>query len=406
MGLIKNHLRKMAGNAVGGALGTISSKLGSMKGLQGLGSLMDGAFNEKISGSAAALGKNFAKLKGESNFIFEENEYSFGQLSFPKEIGTENSSNGHYMLFYINVPEEEVSDNGNAGNLVNKDLGFEKESGSVAKQLNGGKIRSLNAALATRKQRKRTSNVISLYMPPEISASYGVDYNREDIGAIARGIDNTFFENFSKENLAGTLQQVGGAAVDMAAPGMAALLQARTNKATNNRLEMTFSGVKPREFQYNFKFTPSSEEEANEIQSILYLFKYHMHPTLLGSQQSAFMRVPSSFNIHYMYRTDENKFLNTIGESVLTSLDVKYGDGDVFKTYRGTPAGAPPRTISATLTFNELDIHDKKSVFEHELPPNRSKSSSPVTTGGLPYGAKESIFSRRVGKNGLKSMGS
>ena len=47
MGLIKNHLKKMASNAIGGKLG----------------SLLDGAFNPKIAGSAASLGKNFAKLK-------------------------------------------------------------------------------------------------------------------------------------------------------------------------------------------------------------------------------------------------------------------------------------------------------------------------------------------------------
>ena len=51
MGLIKNHLKKMARNAIGGKLG----------------SLLDGAFNDKISGSAVSLGKNFAKLKEQAN---------------------------------------------------------------------------------------------------------------------------------------------------------------------------------------------------------------------------------------------------------------------------------------------------------------------------------------------------
>ena len=70
MGLIKNHLKKMAKNAIGGKLG----------------SLLDGAFNDKISGSAVSLGKNFAKLKEQANYVFEENEYSFGSLSFPRNI--------------------------------------------------------------------------------------------------------------------------------------------------------------------------------------------------------------------------------------------------------------------------------------------------------------------------------
>ena len=363
MGLIKNHLKKMATNAIGGKLG----------------SLLDGAFNPKISGSAASLGKNMAKLKAQANYVFEENEYSFGSLSFPSDLASESTSNGHYMIFYINVPEEEEANDQARGRVVGKDLG------AVTSQVNNGEIRGLNAAVLGRKQRKRTTNVISLYMPAEISATYGVDYNREDIGTATRVMDQGFLETmFGKEQVSGLMQQVKADAVDMVAPGYKAALESKNGRATNNRLEMTFGGVRPREFTYNFKFTPSNEQEANDIQSILYLFKYHMHPTVIGKPSNSLMRVPSSFNIHYMYRTDENKYLNTIAESVLVNLDVKYGEGDTFKTYRGNTAGAPPRTINATLTFNEIDTHDKKTIFELELPPSRSGSTtpSPVQSSG------------------------
>lgn len=380
MGLIKNHLKKMAKNAIGGKLG----------------SLLDGAFNDKISGSAVSLGKNFAKLKSQANYVFEENEYSFGSISFPSDLASENTSNGHYMIFYINVPEEEM-ENGNSerGRIVGKDLG------DISTQVNGGKIRSLNAAITQRQQRKRTTNVISLYMPPEISATYGVDYNREDIGTATRLMDQGFLETiFGEEQISGLLQQAKGDIVDLAAPGFKASLQAKTGRAINNRLEMTFGGVRPREFTYNFKFTPSNEQESNDIQSILYLFKYHMHPTIIGIPSSSIMRVPSSFNIHYMYRTDENKYLNTIAESVLVNMDVKYGEGDTFKTYRGTSAGAPPRTINATLTFNEIDTHDKKTIFEQELPPTRSRNFSGDNTGGRDASAIGGTGGRRGGAGG------
>ena len=375
MGLIKNHLKKMASNAIGGKLG----------------SLLDGAFNPKISGSAASLGKNMAKLKAQANYVFEENEYSFGSLSFPSDLASESTSNGHYMIFYINVPEEEQSIDAARTRVVGKDLG------ANTKQLNGGEIRGLNQAILGRKQRKRTSNVISLYMPPEISATYGVDYNREEIGTAIRQQDIGFMETFLGEGQARSLaiSSPFGAGIDMATPGFKAALQARTGEANNNRLEMSFGGVKPREFTYNFKFTPSNEAESTEIQNILYLFKYHMHPTIMGIQSSALMRVPSSFNIHYMYRTDENKYLNTIAESVLVSLDVKYGEGDTFKTYRGNSKGAPPRTISATLTFNEIDVHDKSTIFKLELPPTRQGSATPTYTPpkkGTLESIKDSFF--------------
>ena len=360
MGLISNHLKKMAKNAVGGSLG----------------SLLDGAFNDKIAGSALSLGKNYAKIKEEANYVFEENQYSFGQLSFPADLATENSVNGHYMLFYINVPEKTMAQDNSQGRIVKKDIG-------TANQVNGGKIRSLNKSLEDRSQRVRTTNVICLYMPPEINATYSADYNREDIGVLTRTIDRGFDGFFTADQLTGLAQQLGGEAFDMAAPGFAARLQAQTGTAVNNRLEMTFGGVKPREFAYNFKMTPKNEQEANDIQNIIYLFKYHMHPTIVGGAASAVMRVPSSFNIHYMYRTDENKFLNTIAESVLVNMDVKYGEGETFKTFRGNDKGAPPRTINVSLTFNELDIHDKKTIFEQELPPaRRGKSGTTLNNVG------------------------
>ena len=108
MGLISNHLKKMAKNAVGGSLG----------------SLLDGAFNDKIAGSALSLGKNYAKIKEEANYVFEENQYSFGQLSFPADLATENSVNGHYMLFYINVPEKTMAQDNSQGRIVKKDVGI------------------------------------------------------------------------------------------------------------------------------------------------------------------------------------------------------------------------------------------------------------------------------------------
>ena len=147
------------------------------------------------------MSKNFAKLKKQSKFVFEENEFSFGSLSFPKDIATENTSNGHYMIFYINVPQEEEEVDNARGRIIGKDLD------SNLKQVNGGKIRSLNKAVSKRQQRKRTSNVISLYMPPEIQASYGVDYSREDIGGLVRTADQGFFESVMGDGQAKGLLQ-------------------------------------------------------------------------------------------------------------------------------------------------------------------------------------------------------
>ena len=149
MGLIKNHLKKMAANAIGGSLG----------------SLLSGSFNDKIAGSALSLGKNFAKIKEEANYVFEENQYSFGQLAFPEDLGSENSSNGHYMIFYINVPEKTMAADNSQGRVVGKDLGS-----PISSQVNGGKIRSLYKSLSF--LFLLLSNILRISSADKIPSSY------------------------------------------------------------------------------------------------------------------------------------------------------------------------------------------------------------------------------------------
>ena len=359
MGIISKHLKGLAGNVVGGMIG----------------SLLNGGFNPKTAGtvSALSLGRNQAKIREQSQEIFEENEYSFGTVQYPLDLATNlHNSNGHYMIFYINIPSEDLSESEIAMNDQQTTL-LKPDLGSKVVQI--PRRERINSTMKGRTTFERIQSAIVLYMPPEIGVTYGADYAGEDIGSVARNIDNLADFNFSSEFTSFVRQNVVGAA-DALAPGMVAMRQAATGVAVNNRLELTFKAINLREFSYSFKFMPRNKKEADEVQKIIYMFKYHMHPTVIGGSNTPVFRVPSQFNIHYMYRGDENKYLNTMGESVLANMEVKYGEGDQFKTYRGNEGGAPPSVINMNLTFRELDIQDKKSIFKHELPPDRSGSGS------------------------------
>ena len=90
MGVISKHLKGLAGNVVGGMVG----------------SLLNGGFNPKSAGTVSALnlGRNQARIREQSQEIFEENEYSFGTLQYPLDLATNlQNSNGHYMIFYIKI---------------------------------------------------------------------------------------------------------------------------------------------------------------------------------------------------------------------------------------------------------------------------------------------------------------
>ncbi len=355
MGVISKHLKGLAGNVVGGMVG----------------SLLNGGFNPKSAGTVSALnlGRNQARIREQSQEIFEENQYSFGTLQYPLDLATNlQNSNGHYMIFYINVPSEDLA----GEEARTQQILLKEDLGSIPKQI---PRREGNKAVKGRSEFQRIQSAIVLYMPPDISVTYGADYAGEDIGSIARQVDNFSDFGFSEEFTAFVRNNILGA-VDAAAPGVVALRQAQTGVAVNNRLELTFKAINLREFNYTFKFMPKNKEEADEVQKIIYMFKYHMHPTILGGSNSPVFRVPSQFNIHYMYRGDENKYLNTMGDVVLQNMEVKYGEGDVFKTYRGNDQGAPPSVINMTLSFKELDIQDKRTIYKHELPPGRRPAGS------------------------------
>ena len=74
MGVISKHLKGLAGNVVGGMVG----------------SLLNGGFNPQSAGTVSALklGKNQARIREQAQEIFEENQYSFGTLQYPLDLAT------------------------------------------------------------------------------------------------------------------------------------------------------------------------------------------------------------------------------------------------------------------------------------------------------------------------------
>ena len=346
MGVISKHLKGLAGNVVGGMIG----------------SLLNGGFNPKTAGTVSALnlGRNQAKIREQSDEIFEENEYSFGTVQYPLDLATNlQNANGHYMIFYINVPNEDLREEEKTLDAQQTTL-LKPDIGSVVKEI---PRRQGNAAVKGRGEFKRIQSAIVLYMPPEISVTYGADYAGEDLGSVARQIDNFSDFSFNEEFTSFVRQNVLGA-VDAVAPGTVAMRQAQTGIAVNNRLELTFKAINLREFSYSFKFMPKNKEEADEVQKIIYMFKYHMHPTILGGSNSPVFRVPSMFNIHYMYLGSQNQYLDPISECVLTNMSVSYG-GDRFRAFDPDSSGNPPPVeTQIQLDFSELELITREKVFE------------------------------------------
>jgi len=350
--------------------------------------------------------------------ILEGDPYAFSSISYPRDV-TYDMQNGHYMLFYINVqnksryimdPVDETSEigvsttTGTAGNVHQDDTrkttftSYGSEEANYRKGLieRGGTGSINNSDIAIlRKGRKgiggfqnivptttRITDSIAIYLPPNVTDSTSVGYTNAEmgvIGAAAAGAADvvTALRTGDISSLATTL---GGAATNLLATaglnlgsefigtlagvdpeGLKGFAKKAFGQASNPYMEVLFEGVEMRTFTYNFTFSPRNADETEDVKKIIEMFRFHMLPELNGGS-SAFMTLPSTFDIHYMYQMGsnearENDYYTKIATCVLKGCDVDYTPGGV----KSFASGAPTQ-ITMNLTFQETEMLTKQHV--------------------------------------------
>ena len=230
-----------------------------------------------------------------------------------------------------------------------------------------------------RKATRRLKTAISMYMPTGIEVQYGAGYKDQDIGTLsenalqaysqfsegqygAAGQSIVNMDEGVKQLLAAMLTTTIGVLPGMG--GIKQLYEMREGKVFSNRMEVAFTGLEKRKFNYTFKMTPRSEEEAEEIRAIIFAFKANMLPELDGGyEKGRRMIVPNTFDIKYMYQGDENQYLNKISTCVLENLTVKYG-GEQFQAFKGNNEGAPMVETEISLQFKEMETITRERIFE------------------------------------------
>ena len=104
-----------------------------------------------------------------------------------------------------------------------------------------------------------------------------------------------------------------------------------TGLVVNSNLELLFGGPTLRPFSFTFKMSAREEGEAKEIRSIIRFFKQGMSP--IRTQSSLFLKTPHTFQIEYLHKGKEHKFLNKFKECALTSFSVNYTPEGQYATY-------------------------------------------------------------------------
>ena len=341
--------------------------------------------------------------------------FSFASISYPRDV-TNDLQNGHYMLFYINVQNKtkyrytDPFKNDVGGDTyvttVNKETGdytVTKQKGVGADLQDKLALRKLRegysnnddvAKLHKNKQKRasglgsvlstttRISDSVALYLPPNVQDSTSAGYTDAQTGmvgfalqkAIIGGVD---FLGKDYEGAANTVMDtlggIGGEAVKKAitnfaeaiteTEGAAGLFNKTFGQADNPFMEVIFDKMATRSFTYNFTFAPKNQNERDDVQKIIALFRFHMAPELQG-QAARFLTLPSEFDIHYMYQSQtgqasENDYYNKIATCVLTDCQVDYTPGGVRSFDDGSPT-----QIKMSLSFMETQLLTKELIAQ------------------------------------------
>ena len=256
-----------------------------------------------------------------------------------------------------------------------KVIGRKHYQGRLSKQLSNQHKRTV-----------RTSDSVVLYMPSTIQTNTNAVYKSTEMGNLGMTALGHGGDIYSKAQSIGyyeaimevvpNIVQTGIVDVQRAiAKGLGAIIggdvaggiDKLSNRAQNRFLESLFDAIGFRKFSYTFKFTPKNVAESFVARDIIKLFKFHMSPELPDDDLGRYFIPPAEFDLFYMYRDEQNDFLNKISSCVLTNMDVNYANGR-YQTFRpaieGNSESAPPTEIEMKLDFMETRIITKKEVLE------------------------------------------
>ena len=321
----------------------------------------------------------------------------FTNIKFPRDLG--NTDMGHYMIFYVisnthsKFADKQFNEQLLGSAFVTETATGAGNVGDVETTYNVARLRdgrtnsavkigrpTKNSVTSTRPTHNVATAAVALYMPPGINVKYDVANGPTELGIAGLGV-KTFANTIGATNdeaqmdafLSGlkgfgfeAAKRLGVGALEAFGAGdVGGAITKVTGFAENPFSEVVFEKVNHRAFNYTFNLTARNKEEVEDINKIITLFKFHMHPSLnFDVAGGRYFKVPSEFEIHYAYQGQLNNYLNKISRCVLTGCEVNYG-GEEFSTFRQFDNdGAAPVQISMTLNFTETEIMTKETIMD------------------------------------------
>lgn len=312
--------------------------------------------------------------------------YTLKQYSYPDNVGSE--AVGHFIMFMINETNSgpvtgntavRPITNPNVPDLFSQTVPRRDQSGATG-------LYSRNM-VGTLGRTRRMKEIISLYMPENITSIYGLDYEHTAMehsvavgsGSLIDQASHGMNGDFDKINIKttelyqalATGQYAPGADVARVVAGnanqaVADAISAKFREARNPHMEFLFRGVQLRTFTFDFLFTPRSAEEAVNVYNIIKLFKVNAVPEIRDNAVGVFYKYPAEFDILFISNGSENKFLHRISTCALTNIAVSYSTAGQNSMHQSISLedgqGAPPTHTTLSLSFTELEIMSKQRM--------------------------------------------
>lgn len=216
---------------------------------------------------------------------------------------------------------------------------------------------------------KGRGSTVTLPIQPSISDSNTVNWGPSEmdaaqliaaaaaLGTITEGAEGAktsikaitdLFQGSSKD-----LKTAFAAGFADAAAGTKGLLTRVTGGIVNPNMELLFNGPQLRNFSFSFTLSARDPEEAKVIRNIIRFFKQGM--SVKRASTGLFLKSPHTFEIKYLNKGGEHRWINKIKECALTACNVNYTPAGNYATYND---GAMT-SYEISLTFGELEpIYD------------------------------------------------
>ena len=369
--------------------------------IKGVFKRWDGDSWVKIDAAAAEiLYKQRDKFKPNAN---DSSKYkaltsytSASAIRYPKDIASGEMSDYVTFDFYDYQPpfsankKMSVFDLDGTGGLKKKNGGTTLITNETLTQYNqtGASAEYYNADTAVYPQ-------IMLYTPPNISTTFGAEWEGKSFGAISTGI----LQSASADNLVESVKRlsgVGANAIQKAPAEAAASLITNLAKGVtgdsitqgdvfggiagvvrNPNTELMFQKMKLRTFELNFKLIPYNINETNDIRRICQIFKRAMLPTysLEGAQvlnqnketsesenraiEAAFIKIPKVVKVTFRRGDSVNEFLPKYKMCAITDVQINYTPDGNYAVYGDD--GAP---VAVEIKINFMET---KLVFAEDI---------------------------------------